>query len=91
MFYHGCEGHNCDYMKLPSECAIEEEEPSQIPRFWMIYGLGKTFPLRWPTRALAQEEAEKLALDNPGKDFFILKATTLVTSDVMVFSLQLLR
>jgi len=46
-------------------------------KFWMVQGGGPA-TLRYPEKAAAEKEAERLATVNPGKEFFVMEAVTRV-------------
>lgn len=47
-------------------------------KFWMITGNGNQPKVRHPSRSIAVEEAERLALANPGIKFYVLEAVDII-------------
>jgi hypothetical protein len=74
MLYDAIEDHPCD------------PEMADESRFWMIYGHDRIFASQFKNRVFAQEAAEGLAKDYPNEVFYVLKAMTRVSSQVLVTS-----
>ncbi len=64
--------HTYQYLGMPSV-------QSSTPKFWMIWTPNGNNPvIRHPDRDSAVKECARLAVENPGREFYVIAATAFV-------------